>query len=161
MAATVQALLDEDKQNILYKFKGWAKTKKRRRNAWVAIIALGILATPAVSAGLADGPYSSLLAGLYVAMVGGGGGAVGVGVGLGFGRGVAIHEDWEHITPLKSWPGIWIARSMGELEGHVRRLVEAPAGAWPDLQARAQNLARADGRAGKRIIHAVEETVLQ
>ena len=80
---------------------------------------------------------------------------------LGFGRGVAIHEDWEHIAPLKTWPGIWIARSMEDLAGHVRRLVEAPTGAWPDLQVRAQEMARADGRAGERIIRAIEETVLQ
>lgn len=80
---------------------------------------------------------------------------------VGFGRGVAIHEDWEHIAPLKSWPGIWVARSMEDLEAHVRRLVEAPPRAWPDLQARAQELARADGHAGERIMQAIEEVALR
>ena len=98
---------------------------------------------------------------------------------VGF-EGAAALGDWPHIEPLKSWPGITVAKDPADVLRRIEQALRCPShtsdpcwvcGAWKSplgfglpspphaLPLHAQRIARFDGRARERICGAIEAAV--
>ena len=78
---------------------------------------------------------------------------------VGF-EGAAALGDWPHIEPLKTWPGITVAKDSAEVLRRIDEALHCPAPAG-SLAVHAQDIARFDGRARERICEAIEAAVGQ
>lgn len=85
---------------------------------------------------------------------------------IAFGGAAAELGEWEHIAPLRNWPGVDVVQDFAELLTVIGlHLAAPPCGGsgiglmWrADMRARADALVRAaDGRARERICEAIEE----